>query len=198
MKGRGSRVLMARSCPPLFTVTCVALACSLIACPIPARHTAQVTPSVIGTLHRSDGSPVAGAPVAVTRDERDVSCREAGARTLTDSIGRFRLPEVSVQKRIFWFTMFESFGMTSYWLCAGASDSTPGVTSRRRTMIRGHVSGDSVACLEWNRPAEVRLTCNSPGARQIVTGGTWTDGSGHGSYRVILVGDEPWEHDSRV
>ena len=170
----------------------------IMACPIPSRHMAQVTPSVIGTLQRSDGSPVTGALMAATAKEDDVSCREAGAVSTTDSLGRFRLPEIRVQKEIFWFTMFESFGMTFYWLCASFPMGSDSASSIRRSMIAGHVSGDSVICLEWHREGDTRLTCNSARAQRITTGGWWTDGRLRGWYRVILAEDEPWGHEARV
>lgn len=169
----------------------------MLGCPIPARHMAQVTPSVVGTIHWSDGSPVTSAQVAVTAKEGDLSCDGAQARSTTDTRGHFQLPEIRVQKRVFWFTMFESFGMTWYWLCARSAVLNDSL-SVLRTMIRGHVSGDSVACLAWQQERNPRLTCNSPGAQRIVNGGNWTDGRLRGRYRVIVADNEPWGHEARV
>ena len=182
---------------PFAAVLACAGALMLSACPIPARHMAQVTPTLIGIIQRDDGSPVADALVAATAKEADLSCREAQARITTDASGRFQLPEIRVQKRIFWFTMFERFGMTWYWLCASATGSSDS-TSIRRTIIRGHVSGDSVACLEWQRDTDRRLTCTSSRAPRILTGGQWTHGPMRGWYRVIVADDEPWGHEARV
>lgn len=182
---------------PLALLVASAGVLMLMACPIPARHMAQVTPTVAGTIHRDDGSPVAHALVAATSDEDDLSCREARARTTTDTNGRFHLPEVRVERKIFWFTMFESLGMAFYWLCASASSPSDS-TSLRRALIRGHELGDIVACLEWRRDGDRRLTCDSSRAPHVLNGGHWTDGRARGWYRVIVADDEPWGHEARV
>lgn len=168
----------------------------LVACPLPIPHLALVTPTVAGTIHRDDGSPVAHAVVAATADDDDVSCRKARTRTTTDAHGRFQLPEIRVERKIAWVTMFETLGMKSYWLCATASGSDS--TSIRRAMIHGHEVGDAVACLEWHRERDRRLTCASSRAQGFVSGGHWTDGGVRGWYRVIVADDEPWGYEGRV
>jgi hypothetical protein len=55
-------------------VAFLAVALSIAACvPLPITHTAQVTPMVTGTLHRCDGSPIVGAPVATWGNERQLT-----------------------------------------------------------------------------------------------------------------------------
>src|SRR5712664_4135061 len=174
------------------------LAVGASACvPLPIRHTEQVTASVIGTVRRSDGAPAAGLPVAVTASDEDSVCAGAGGAGVTDSAGRFRLPAVSVRRRILWLTWAESFGMTRYWFCARVLARAPladsSVAPVQRTVVYGWVHGDTLACLEWTWRSATRVTCNgSIGQRRILTGGAWRDGQTVGTYRVLLPDEEGW------
>jgi hypothetical protein len=174
-------------------VACV-FAPGVVACvPLPIPHNEQVTPFAAGDVRRSDGAPVVGAPVALTRSPRDTLCMKAAIRRSTDSVGHFAFPATEKHKHILWFTMMESFGSTSYWLRAGTIDSAGDTVYRTRTYIPGHVWGDSLACITWVWRDGERITCdNVGGARRIVTGGEWTDGNTSGPYRVILAEEGAW------
>jgi hypothetical protein len=151
--------------------------------PLPIPHTAQVTPKIVGTLRRSDGSTAAGVAMSVSAKHADSSCTYPGVHTVTNPAGRFQLPAGKVRKRIFWLSWMETFGMTDYWLCVQPVGSS---TSPRRAYVRGNVAGDVVDCLEWVWREKERLTCNGPLEHRIVDGGEWTDSTGLGIFRVIV------------
>jgi hypothetical protein len=180
---------------------CVAAACI----PIPAKHQEQVTPAVVGTLSIDDGAPAGHYFIAATDEENDHTCSRPGGRAVSDSLGRFRLPETSEQKKVFWFTLMENLGSRRYWVCAGPSAlgaSTGGapLASSARTFVFGHFRGDSLDCLQWSWRDTTRLSCNAErndkqfpqGANQILRGGSWTEGDVSGSYRVLLVQVGSW------
>lgn len=168
-----------------------ALALATTGCiPIPISHMVQVTPTVSGTLHTSEGSPVRNARVAVTGSSRDKGCTRSGGVGLTDAMGRFYLPAVDERRHIFWLTLMESFGRTVYWLCADPNPSTssasPPDSHPPRLQILGYASGDSLACLTFELQGAAQVACNGLSEMQIVTEGTWTDGALSGTYRVLL------------
>jgi hypothetical protein len=175
-------------------VRSVALAMLIVgasAClPLPIAHNQLVTTPVIGVVRRSDGTPASGIRVGVTADARDAGCTSHGARAVTDSAGRFRLPAVFERQRVLWLTMFENFGMTRYWFCAG--NPSPGRGSDTslvpaRTQVRGWVHGDTLACLTWTLAEAPRVTCNgSINQRPIVTNGAWINGRDSGTFRLLF------------
>lgn len=191
----------------------VAATCLLNACiPIPVKHSDQVTPTVVGTLSLDDDTPAAHYFIAVTDDLKDRTCSRPGGRGVTDSLGRFRVPETSAEKKTFWFTLMENLGMRVYWVCArpaalGAPDGTR-VDESARTTVWGHFRGDSVDCLRWHWRDTTRLSCNATPAdtqihwrraeRQILRGGSWTVGDVSGSYRVLVVRVGRWESAARA
>lgn len=161
--------------------------------PLPIPHMAQVTPATTGTILRSDGSPAAGVHLATAEVQYApdaTPCRASRASAVSDSDGHFSLPVGRVHKTIFWLSWFENFGRTAYWLCADTS-ATQQAGPRLVAQISGYEQGDSIACIEWDWQAATRLTCNSPLANRIVTGGAWTDGRVNGIYRVILAEASP-------
>jgi hypothetical protein len=177
----------------------LAASCLLGACiPIPAKHYEQVTPTVVGTLSLDDGTPAKDYFIAATDDWKDLGCSRPGGRGVADSLGRFRLPATSEEKKIFWLTLMENLGMRSYWVCSrpaalGASGSAR-VGDVARTPVWGHFRGDTLDCVSWQWSDTTRLSCNTtpadenrsrPGT-QILRGGSWTDGGMSGSYRVLF------------
>lgn len=189
----------------------VAATCLLGACiPIPGKHPEQVTPTVVGTLSLDDGTPAGQYFISATDDLKDRTCTRPGGRGVTDSRGRFRLPETSEEKKVFWFTLMENFGMRDYWVCARpAASGAPGgahVDEAARTKVWGHFRGDSLDCLRWHWRDTTRLSCDVAPAdkqmrrdrNQILRGGSWTDGEVTGSYRVLLVLIGQSEYEARA
>lgn len=178
--------------------------------PIPARHQEQVTPTIFGTLALDDGTPAAHYFIAATDDEKDLTCSRPGGRGITDSLGRFHLAEIKEEKKIFWITMWENFGMRAYWLCARpAAGGVPGgglVDAPSWTFIFGHFSGDSLDCVQWSWRDTTRLNCNvlplykqlpRPDLRML-RGGSWRDGEVTGGYRVLFVEAHRWPYEARA
>jgi len=194
---------------PAFLV--IAAICLLDGCvPIPTKHLEQVTPAVVGTLSLDDGTPARHYFIGATDEWRDLTCSRPGGRGVTDSLGRFRLPATSEEKKILWFTMMENLGMRSYWVCSRpASASAPGEAQGEeaaRTVVRGHFAGDSLDCLRWHWRDTTRLSCNaapgengvSRGGKQILRDGNWTDGDMNGSYRVLFTQIAEWGSEGRA
>jgi hypothetical protein len=172
----------------------VALAILLVgmsAClPLPIPHNQLVSIPVQGVVRRQDGTPASRVRIGVTADERDEGCTRHGARGVTDSAGRFRLPAVRERQRVLWLTMFENFGMATYWFCAdGSSTGSSSKASRisSRTHVTGWVRGDTLSCITWELDGVPRVTCNgSINQRPIVTDGRWSHGRDSGTYRLLL------------
>ncbi|NUR35066.1 MAG: hypothetical protein HOQ30_13745, partial [Gemmatimonadaceae bacterium] len=91
--------------------------------PLPIPHRAFTTPKVSGVLKGESGSPVAGMRMAAARRPSAKDCAWSSGAAVTDSTGRFELPEVYVRKRILLVSLFESFGRAWYALCARPADS---------------------------------------------------------------------------
>jgi len=164
----------------------VALLAAVASClPLPIPHTELATPKVSGVLTQSDGTPMAGAVVAVTNEGRDSSCQKFAVRDTTDSKGRFELPTIKEHRRIFWLTMIENFGQTWYELCVQPADSLERAQRSARTSVETHRSGGSVRCLQWAADAQWYLTCEDALRHAIAEGGRWTDGRTQGTYRLI-------------
>ena len=196
---------MSRRTPAFVLVAGIGLLSSCI--PIPSTHYEQVTPRVVGTLSLDNGTAAGHYFIAATDDEKDRTCSRPGGRGVTDSLGRFLLPATSEEKRVFWFTLMENFGLRSYWVCARpAALGAPGgtrVDEAARTVVSGHFSGDSLDCLRWQWRDTTRLSCNAAPAykqmpadrnrKQILRGGSWTEGGVTGSYRVLFATIRDWE-----
>lgn len=180
-----------------------ALALGAACIPLPIRHTKQATPSVEGRLQWNDGSAAVGIAIAVTESEKDKGCTGPGGRGVTDSSGRFHLPPAHVRKRIFWLSLMENpLGSTSYWLCARL-DASPehrgdGNLHVPRTRIAGRLRGDTLTCLGWEWQSALRVTCNAPHQKRILTGGSWTNDGETGTYRVLLPEGEKLAYESRA
>ena len=193
-------------------ITLLIANCLVAACiPIPVKHQEQITPALVGKLTLDDGRPARPYYIAASNDDRDRTCSRPGGRGVTDSLGRFRLPETNEERKIFWFTMMESFGMREYWLCArpafAGAPGGAGLQDVARSDIAGHVRGDSLDCLQWRWRDTTRLSCNVAvnakqqfprGPDQILRGGSWTEGDVTGSYRVLFAQVGRWMSEARV
>jgi len=188
-------------------------ACFMAACiPIPVKHQEQVTPDAVGRLTLENGAPASQYFIAATDDDKDRTCSKQGGHGVSDSVGHFELPETSVQRKIFWLTMMENFGMRRYWLCvrpaASGAPSDARVEALSRTFVFGDFRGDSLDCLRWSWRDTTRLSCNAEPThepmlahhyKQILRGGSWADGDLSGSYRVLfVVQDGTWASTGRA
>lgn len=174
----------------VLTIVCLTAA---IGCPIPVRHTELVTAQVTGIVRESDGTPVPGIPVAVTRSEGDIACMTPSARGVTDSAGRFHLPAVHEQKRIFWFAPIENFGATWYRFCAGGlSTAAPQqVAAMASTHMMGWARGDTLECFQWTLRDSARVSCNRPMLQYgTFTFGAWRDARDSGYYRLLRADED--------
>jgi hypothetical protein len=154
------------------------------ACPLPIAHTESLSAPVAGVLRRSDGTPLPGAVVAVSPEDRDSTCANAALRTTTDSAGTFQLPAFQKRYSVVWLIPNLDRAAPSYSLCAGADTL--------RTAYHGYGSLgdlapplDSLACLEWAWLGRARVTCSGSVERAVVTRGRWTAGDAIGWYRII-------------
>lgn len=172
-----------------FAAWCVFVAACV---PLPIPHTELKTPVIRGTITRDDGLPAAGRVVAARETGWHASCRAPRARTTTDSLGRFELPQASVREKVFWLPLLpiDKFDLTGFLACEMPGDGAVALPLASSDEMRGSVRGTAVSCLEWSWLDSLRLTCESdregPAERRIFTGGEWSDSTGRGTYRVIL------------
>lgn len=173
-----------------FTAIVETAALGLCGC-VPIPNQVRVTPAVVGELRRSDGSTSGHIPIALT-GYRDKSCSKPTIYRVTDSVGRFRMPATEQRSSVLMIWQHGPLpDRIPYHLCAGGVDSAGQVIYRSRTEIHGFIGGDSLNCLEWYWYQQVRVTCEPKAGERIVTSGRWTDGTGSGTYRMILA-DEVW------
>jgi hypothetical protein len=171
-----------------------------LGCPIPVRHEELVTTKVTGIVREVDGTPAAGIPVAVTPSWGDVACTDPSARGVTDSAGRFHLPAVHEQKRIFWFTPIENFGSVSYRFCAGGLAASPRQgAAMTSTRMDGWARGDTLDCIRWTLHERTRVSCNRPMIQYgTFTFGAWRDARDSGYYRLLRADEDTRRDVSRA
>src|SRR5256885_2764090 len=109
------------------------LAPCLAGCPVPIRHTETLSPPVVGVLHKSDGTPVVGAQVAVAYGYASSPCTRATAQATTDSAGVFRLVATQKDYRVVWVIPNFDRAPPSYLLCVGAGDTLLPARSEEHT-----------------------------------------------------------------
>ena len=133
---------------------------SLAGCPVPIAYTETISPPVVGTYYRSDGTPASGAPIALSPGWNDLWCTHTALRTTADSAGAFHLPGTQRRYRVFWVVPNLDRAPASYCLCVTAGDTLrpayQGYGSRR-----ADAPADSVTCLEWSWQDRTRLLCSS-------------------------------------
>src|SRR6266516_768127 len=172
-----------RRVAPLLLLACTA------ACPVPIRHTETLSPPVVGVVHKSDGTPVVGAQIAVAYGYARSPCTRATSLATTDSTGSFRLVATHKDYRVVWVIPNLDRGPPSYLLCVGAGDTLlPAYTGRGS--LDAEAEPDSVSCLQWEWRDQMRVTCTGKAQRTLVSGGRWKDGDATGFFRLILTSED--------
>ena len=166
MMGRGSRYLgLFAFVSTLGTVGCL---------PLPIPHMQLVTPRVSGRVHNSVGKPSSALQLALTAHDKDTTCTRPSVRTVTDSMGAFRVPFIEERKTIYWLTLWENPQRRKlYWLCANWDAGGDVAVYQTRTQISGHLDGDTLECLDWSWNEKRRVVCNTSGEARFLVGGTW-------------------------
>ena len=171
------------------------LLCSLVlatsGCFIPVPFNEPGSPVVVGQYRQRDGTPAAGARLAVTHDPHDpATCTDARVLAVTDSAGTFRLPATTVRRRgLLLIPPIERF-WNSYGLCLSTADSALHLGATGAVMLGGsdHAKTDSLACLEWVWQDDAQIACWTAGdSTRPSEGGSWTDAGTTGFYRLIVV-----------
>jgi hypothetical protein len=95
----------------------------LCAACVPIAHTVTPAPAIAGSYRHEDGTPVAGAPLAVSVEYGDSTCARASLRTATDAAGRFAFPAIRHRERfVILLPVDRVFG---YTVCGGEAPMTP-------------------------------------------------------------------------
>lgn len=99
---------------PLLT----ACACSLLcgAC-LPIAHTVTLSPAIAGTYRHEDGTPVTGAPLALSTAYNDSTCASPSLRTTTDAAGGFAFPATRHRQRYVLLLPYDA--IYEYTICGG-------------------------------------------------------------------------------
>ena len=167
------------------TIVALFLLPSVAGCPVPIAYTETISPPVVGTYYRSDGTPASGVPIALSPGWNDTWCTHTPLRTTSDSAGAFRFPSTQERYRVFWVIPNLDRAPASYSLCV-----TAGVTLRPAYQGYGSrkagAPADSLSCLEWSWEDRTRILCSSTKERTVVTGGYWRDSNSTGWYRLLL------------
>ncbi len=170
-------------------ITALPLLVCLAGCPVPISHTETLSPPVVGVVHKSDGTPVVGAQVAVAYGYARTPCAQTTAHATTDSAGAFRLVATQKDYRVVWVIPNLDRFPPSYLLCVGAGDTLlPAYTGRGS--LDAEAEPDSVTCLQWEWRDRTRVTCSGKAQRALVSGGRWTDEDASGWYRLILTRED--------
>jgi hypothetical protein len=173
-----------------------ALTAALAACPLPIPYTERTSPPVTGVVERSDGTRVAGAPVAVVGGGGSShACGRALIATTTNAAGAFTLPPTERRHRVFWAVPGLDVAAPSYVLCVGTSDSLLPAYSGYFAFGASLTSlpRDSLACVEWEWKGRPRVACDHRRAEHpaVIDGGRWRDANGaSGRFRLIVSGGD--------
>jgi hypothetical protein len=145
----------ARSSRLLLVIACaVALFCG--AC-LPIANTVTLSPAIAGTYRHEDGTPVAGAPLALSTAYNDSTCASPSLRTTTDAAGRFTFPARRHRER-FTIVLFER--LLDYTICGGEPATSTLYTASYMHRIPASVS---VTCTRFTvpEPSGRRTHCTS-------------------------------------
>lgn len=142
----------------------LALGCTLLcgAC-VPIAHTITVAPAVEGTFRNEDGTPVAGAPLALARVYADSTCASPSHRTTTDATGRFAFPRTRKRERfilllpvdrLFQYTVCGGGGAVSAMYSANYLHAVPDATSVNciQMTVPEPTTGRRTSCTGRRRP----------------------------------------------
>lgn len=180
-----------------FVLAC--LLAGVAGCFLPVPFTEPASPPLVGQYVSSRGMPAVGARVALASNYKDPTCARATERRTTDSAGRFLFEATTIRRRgILLFPPFERFS-NSYWICAGADDSTLRQVYQGSVPLGGAIKPDSLNCREWLWEGVTRATCSgSHDPRAFQEGGIWADSIGTGFFRLIVDGGpRPAYYDER-
>ncbi|MFL5562944.1 MAG: carboxypeptidase-like regulatory domain-containing protein [Gemmatimonadaceae bacterium] len=172
------------------TAAVLASLIALAGCYLPVHFVEPASPLLSGTYLGSDGQPVAGARVAVTSHTYDdAHCRRATVRATTDSAGRFHFQSTTIERKgILLVPAIERF-FNAYAICTGATDSSLRIAYIGRVPLRAElVPPDTVSCLQWMWEGRARSVCSGSSENPVQVGGSWSDGSSNGYYRLINTG----------
>lgn len=161
------------------------LAPCLVGCPLPIPRTEALSASLTGIVLGSDGTPVPQADVVVSTEHGDSACARATLRTLTDSMGTFRLPGIQERYGVTWFVPNFDRVAPSYHLCVGFG-AAPRCAYQGYGSLAAEPPIDSIVCLQWSWHGGERVTCSGRARQGLVFGGRWADGEASGSYRLIV------------
>lgn len=159
-------------------------------CPVPLARTEALSASLVGSLHYSNGTPVAGAQVVVTTDYADTACARVAGRTVTDSAGGFRLAGIQQRYRVTWVIPNFDRAAPTYRVCASVSD-TLRPAYRGQGSLTPTVPRDSLTCVQWVWRGRPQITCSRGYERLFATGGAWHDQADSGWFRLIV---RPQDH----
>jgi hypothetical protein len=104
---------------PLLTACACALLCG--AC-LPIAHTVTLSPAIEGTYRHEDGTPMAGAPLALSTAYNDSTCANPSHRTTTDTAGRFAFPATRHRQRYILLLPYDA--LFGYTICGGEPPTT--------------------------------------------------------------------------
>lgn len=84
---------------------------------LPIAHTRTLSPAIEGTYRHEDGTPVAGAPLALSITFNDSTCASPSLRTTTDAAGRFTFAATRQRQRYVLLLPYDA--LYSYTICGG-------------------------------------------------------------------------------
>lgn len=126
-------------------------------CYLPIPYLEATSPALVGDYRRSDGTPAAGRPIAVSTAVGDAACSQGLARSVTDSMGRFALRASQTRHRGMWvIPAIEKFGL-QYHLCVGVGGNLLRSSFDGIWSLNPKAPPDTLACIEGQR-AQVQCT----------------------------------------
>jgi len=169
----------------VFVIALVSLV--VAGCYLPANYTEPASPKLVGVYRRADGTPAAGARLAVTAGQDDSTCAHATARVSTDSAGRFVIDSTVVNRHGLWLLPAIEHFANSFSVCAAPADSIFHIAYDDWLWLdRDKARSDTVVCQDYRWEQRARAVCSSAKKPTLVDGGNWSDGTGGGFYRLIL------------
>lgn len=140
---------MNRPDPRLHLPVLLAVAALVLGACLPVPHTVTRSPAVTGVYRHGDGTPVAGARMALSTEPNDRTCTEASLWTVTDAAGQFEFPPA--RQRLPFVVLLPFDAYYCYNVCGGGAPSDP---LHHRCFGRYLPKSDSIACRLWLRPGQ--------------------------------------------
>jgi len=132
---------------------------------LPVSHTLTTSPAVVGMYQRLDGSPVAGAPLALSSAGSDSTCSRAALHATTDSVGKFSFPETRRRERFILLLPVDR--VFEYTLCGGERLSEFLYAAAFLHFAMPEV--DSISCTSLGTPStgnNPSMACTRPSRRR--------------------------------